>query len=96
MLVAITNFPFLIDSLKHCISLSKPAKCDKSSLLVFCNTNFISLVDSLKHPAKCDKSFLLMFPLQFVFVNTEPSYCLAFDKNNVSFSIIKTVPSTDL
>ena len=37
-------------------------KCDKSFLLVFPNTGFPFLTDSLKHPAECDKILLLVFP----------------------------------
>ena len=57
MLVVITNFPFLIDSLKPCTPKAK-TKRDKSFLLVFPNTSFPFLTDSLKHPAECYKSFV--------------------------------------
>ena len=62
MLVVITSFPFLIDSLKPRIPPIAKTKCDKSFLLVFPNTSFHFLTDLLKHPAKCDKKFLLVFP----------------------------------
>ena len=53
MLVIITNFPFLIDSLKPCTPKAK-TKRDKSFLLVFPNTSFpFSQTYSLKHPAEC-------------------------------------------
>ena len=55
------KFSFLIDSLKPCTPDTAIIKCDKSFLLVFPNTSFPFLTDSLKHPAKCDKGFLLVF-----------------------------------
>ena len=37
-------------------------KCGKSFALVFPNTSFPFLTDSVKHPAKCDKRILLVSP----------------------------------
>ena len=61
-------------------------KCDKSFSLVFPNTNFPFLTDSLKHPAKCDKRILLVFHNAVCI-----SYWVAFKQNNFNF-LIKTVP----
>ena len=71
-------------------------------MLVLAITNFPFLTDSLKPPTHSGQSLLSVTKVfcwcsltQFVFVNTELLYWLAFNKTSFSFSI-KIVPSTDL